>query len=399
MMNDKQQMIHANIHDSKSDISTNSNDRNTLNDDSEALPKYLSMTLDVQTRIEPRNVKKIDRKFPDPRNRHADRLTRDNTVTWVPGDIPLVSNEYRRPRTAFEVINHLNVVRNITKCLKRRSIHVVYNESTASCKTSSYMKFTIRLLRQHNTDTILVDVRKRDGCALTFRDEYQAIHSAAVFGEIIPPEIPRSMPLSFDMECMQDKHIPFEADTIERSLETSIAHLGSKIYDTRMLAIHDLISMTNSSTIETPLKACRLMLEEKYLTIYDYVVSDIMKKVDYADCGNGDSDEYLRSLTLNLLGNILSSIQNNTNFVSIIQKRRYHANIIETLIWYAENAEKCPWNACLAVKCLRLLVPISVEARSSKALDSLYDAEKVGKCSHDLLERETVKALASVISM
>lgn len=290
-------------------------------------------------------------------------------------------------------------MQNITKCLKLRSIHVVYNEATALCKTSSYMKFTIKLLRQHNTNNILVDVRRRDGCALTFRDEYQAIHSAAVFGEIIPPQIPRSMSLSFDMECMQGEHIPLVAGTIERSLETSITHLGSKMYDTRVLALQDLLSITNPLSNETSLISCKLMLEEKYFTIFDYVVSDIMKKVDYNDCGYDDSDEYLRSLTLSLLGNILSSLRNNILFASMIQKKKYNFNISESLIWYTENAENCTWNACLAVKCLRLLWPISPEARPIKVLHCLYNAEKVGKCSHHLLESETGKALAVVMCM
>lgn len=374
----------------------NSNYITTTNvdDDSETQPKHLSLMLERQARIQHRNIKQIDSKLSDPYNQHAYSPMKDNTVTWIPGAIPLVPDEYHRPRTVFEVIDPSNLVQNITKCLKLRSIHVVYDEATATCKTSSYMKFTIRLLRQHNTNTILVDVRRRDGCCIVFRDEYQALYRATVFGDIIPIQIPCSISLSVDMECMQSKHNPLEASAIERSLETSIAHLGSKIYDTRMLTLQDLLSITDPASKETSLIACKLMLEEKYLTIFEYVASDIMTKVDYSDCRYDDSEEHLRSLTLNLLGNILCALQNNILFASMIQKRQCYANITESLIWYTENAEKCPWNACLAVKCLRLLWPISTEARPFRAVQCLYGAETFGKCSHDFLEKETEKALA-----
>jgi len=378
-------------------MSTSSNDKN-ITTNSETLPKFQSVKLQPQARTQPRNTQQIDRKSTllDHHNRDVDPRTGNNPGTWTPGVIPLVSNKYHQSRTVFEVIDPVNsnFVQDIMKCLKLRSIHVVYDEATATCKTSSYMKFTIRLLRQSKaTNTILVNVQRRTGCAIAFRDEYQAIYHAAVFGEITPHQISGSISLPFDMEHMHSEYIPLEAGTVERMLDTSITHLGSKLHDTHVHTLQDLLSITNPSSKETSLMACKLMLEERYFTIFEYVVSDIMKKVDYSDRRYDDSEEHLRSLTLNLLGNILSSLQNNTLFASMIQQKQYYTNITETLIWYAENAVICPWNACLAVKCLRLLWPISAEAELFKAIHCLYHAETVGKCSHNLLEKEAGKAL------
>jgi len=327
-------------------------------------------------------------------SRHT--LKGDNPVTWMTGVIPPASSEYRRSRGVFDItdpgsVNFAQSIKqNIMNCLKVRSIHAVYNGATADCKTSSYMKFTIKLLRHSkNNDTIMVDVRKRIGCAIAFRDEYQAIYHAAVHGEIKSLQIP----LSFTgLEFMQGEYIPLEKGIIERSLETSIIHLNSKMHDTCVLTLQDLLSMTDSSSKETSSAACKLILE-KYPKIIDYVVNDIIKKVDYSECGNDDTDEYLRSLTLSLLGNVLSSIPGNTSTASMIQKKQYYDCITESLVWYAEKASICPWNACLAMKCLRLLWPTSAEVGTIKAVQWVKYVNEVGKCSHNLLEKEAGEAV------
>ena len=128
------------------------------------------------------------------------------------------------------------------------------------------------------------------------------------------------------------------------------------------------------------------MLEERDFTIFEYVVNDNMEKIDYSDRSYDGSEERLRSLTLNLLGNMLSSLQNNTLFVSMIQQKQYYINITETLLWYAENTVICPWNDCLAVKCLRLLWPISAEAELLK-LYIVYIMPKVLANTHTVFSR------------
>jgi len=373
-------------------------------DDSEIIPMLLKASVKYQdpslALALARDIQKIDREIMIP-DEYKDIYTSkgNDPVTWMTAVIPPASSEYRRSRMVFEVTDPgslnfaQNIKQNIMNCLQVRSIHAVYDGATADCKTSSYMKFTIRLLRHSkNTDTIMVDVRKRIGCAIAFRDEYQAIYHAAVHGEIKSCQIPCNASSSFaDMEFMQGEYIPLEKGIIERSLETSIIHLNSKMHDTCVLTLQDLLSMTDSSSKETSSAACKLILE-KYPKIIDYVVSDIIKKVDYSECGDDDTDEYLRSLTLNLLGNVLSSTSSNTSTATII-KEKINDGITESLVWYAEKASICPWNACLAVKCLRLFWPLSAEVVTIKAVQWVKYAEEVGKCSHNLLEKEAGVAL------
>ena len=61
---------------------------------------------------------------------------------------------------------------------KARSIHAVYDGATVKCKTSSYLKFAVRLLLPaQNAEYVMVDVRRVSGCAMAFREEYQALQA------------------------------------------------------------------------------------------------------------------------------------------------------------------------------------------------------------------------------
>jgi len=261
------------------------------------------------------------------------------------------------------------------------------------------MKFTVRLFcKPENADIIIVDVRRRAGCSMAFRDEYQAICRAVSTGEITPYQDPHTNMGSFaDMPCMQGKYIPLDEEMIGRSLATSVTNLSSKFYNTRELTLQDLVSMTDRASKETSPKACKLIVE-KYPQILTYIVKDILKLVEYGDLIDDDSEEYLRSLALNLLGNVLSSDSNNYTFLSLIESHQLTSSIIGAFVWYVSKAFTCPWNACLAAKCLRVLVPISLKNHEyeSNISKTLQDAETIGNASYMFLAEEAKAAIAEI---
>jgi len=258
------------------------------------------------------------------------------------------------------------------------------------------MKFTIRLMRaSKNNEIILLDVRRKTGSSIEFRDEYQAIVRTVFYGEKMPTKIPRNMPSSMkDMKFMQDNFIPLKEGLIECNLNTSIVHLASKMYDARVITLQNLSSMTNPASKETSSKACKLILET-HTQIFEYVLQDIMKQVENSNICGDDSEEYLRSLTLNILANVLSSEQNNRNVVLFIQQNQWTGSVFDSLVWYVTMAKISPWNACLAAKCIRLLIPtFKKDIYQTIATVALKNAEEFGITSYKLLEKETQAALA-----
>jgi len=318
-------------------------------------------------------------------------------TTWDTGIIPIVPSDYRQSRLVIKVSGPrmYNIARNIFMSNKARSVYAVYDKATVKCKTSSYLKFTIRLLYlTTNMDIVLVDVRRVSGCAMAFRDEYQA-----VFQAVLPVESPSrqlhggTMNLFAGFESMDIPDIPVEEDIIERSLEISMVNLKSKMYDTRIITLQDLLLTTGPESKELSSTACKLILG-KYEKILEYVVNDIMKKVEITGFNEDDSEEYQRSLNLNILGNLLSSMNNYDTLDSLMQKSSWTVPLIDCLVWYVSMATNYPWNACLAAKCLRLLAPnVSMQKANVGMNSALENARRYGIASYDLLEKEANAAL------
>jgi len=321
------------------------------------------------------------------------RIPRETPKRWDIDGIPLPSNEYRKARTVFTItgVDEATIAARLFLSMKTRNICAVYKDSTATCKTSSYMKFTVRLLRDpEDDDNTFVDVRRRAGCAMSFRDEHQAIKHAVLYGECPLPVDRRVMTESFaNKDFMEGKYISLGKDVIEQSLQASVKDLESNYYDARELAVQDLNSTTDPASKDTSPKACKLILE-KFPAIFKYIMNDVKKRVDYDNVKDDDSDEYLRSLTLNLLFNIISSDPKNETLISTV----YNDSIIDHLVWYVGEALTCPWNACLAAKCLGKLKDIS--SKDGRVLEALEKAEKVGENIHHLLEQEAEGAISEI---
>jgi len=274
---------------------------------------------------------------------------------------------------------------------KTRSVHAIYDiaKATVKCKTSSYMKFVIRLLKTEKAqDSILVEVRRMSGCALAFRDEYQAIVKSVRCDKVTSENIDSNVMESFaSLELMDMPDIPVEDDIVKSSLDSTIVNLKSEVYDARIISLQDLLLTTGSGSKEIASTACRIILDE-YIEILEYVVTDIMEKIDNKNITDDDSDEFERSLNLNILGNLLSSESNNEAITSLIQTTSWTGKLIDTLVWYVDMHSDYPWNACLAAKCLRLLATTRTENAYNGAYSALESARCYGNDKYDLLEKE-----------
>lgn len=322
-------------------------------------------------------------------------------ATWINGFTPDSAAEFRRSRTSFEVsnTNSKTIAKRIFDSNENRSIYAVYDESIMSCKTASNLIFTVRIVHLFEKEnTLLIDVRRRRGCSLQFRDEFQALFRAATLGEITPIEGHRSMTRLDGLDCTQIHYIPLQDSDIESSLKIASVNIESKMYDACLVSLHDLSLTTDPQSKETSSIACKLILD-KYFNIFDYVVDDIQKHVDYscANRHNCNSEEYMRGLTLGLLGNILMVLPNHSVLTSLVQDVGRLSTVIKSLQWYLRMAEECPSNSSLASKILRLFVEI--DSRLMRDTDTnlaLEDAKSFGKQNYPSLEKEAQAALIAM---
>lgn len=325
----------------------------------------------------------------------------DHRATWTNGFTPNSSPEFRRSRTSFEVsnTNSMTIAKRIFDSNENRLIYAVYDESIMSCKTPSNLIFTVRLVHiLEKENTILIDVRRRRGCPLLFKDEFQALFRAATHGEITPIKDHLSMRMQSGLNCAQIDYIPLQSSDIESSLKIASDNFESRMHDACLISLEDLSLTTDPQSKETSPIACNLILD-KYCNIFNYIVDDIQKHVDYsgADRHNCNSDECMRGLTLGLLGNILMVQPNHSALTSLIQDVGRVSAVIRSLQWYLKMAEECPSNASLASKILRLFVEIdSSLMRDTDTNLALEDAKSFGQHNYPSLEKEAQAALVAM---
>lgn len=307
---------------------------------------------------------------------------------WEIGNEPIEPISHRRSRTAIEVSGRSiqEIADIIFDMNKARSIHASYHMATVKCKTRKHMKFSIKLSKSSkDANVVVVDVRRLAGCALKFRVEYVAIAQAISPNEVIPLKSHGLNPFP-GIISMDSMEAPGD-DIIKDSLEMARSNLKSEVYDARIIAFEDLLLTTGSESEQTSSTACNLIMGE-YNDILVHVVGDIMRKVQTSVDDDDDSEEFQRSLSLNILANLLDSVNDTQTLGSFIEREH-----IETLVWYVDKAREHPWNACLAVKCLRLLAPyVNAQHYSDGVYSALNDARSYGEIRYNLLEEETTHA-------
>jgi len=109
-----------------------------------------------------------------------------NIIYWLPDAVNPCPSDYHGQ---IAIADHLTTVScRISDCNRIRLVAAEYNNdnASASCVALRDTHFSILLFRGETQKEIIVVIRKISGCDLIFREEYEALMNAAVFGEIMP---------------------------------------------------------------------------------------------------------------------------------------------------------------------------------------------------------------------
>eukprot|EP00555_Chaetoceros_dichaeta_P009169 CAMPEP_0198259044 /NCGR_PEP_ID=MMETSP1447-20131203/8326_1 /TAXON_ID=420782 /ORGANISM="Chaetoceros dichaeta, Strain CCMP1751" /LENGTH=362 /DNA_ID=CAMNT_0043946325 /DNA_START=297 /DNA_END=1385 /DNA_ORIENTATION=+ len=333
-------------------------------------------------------------------------------TNWIVTHLSILPDNYALSNSSFEVNdqNVYTIASRIFTCNKVRSVHVVYDDDNAicNCNTPLSTKFVIRLFQApEHTGNVLVEIRRKAGCSLDFQQEYRALFQAATYGEAHPREYPfhKKAMCMVDKGHTGEKYIPLPKGIIERSLEMAQNHLRLEHYDAQMLVLKDLALTTDPSSTETASIATKLIFQE-YTGILEFVINVITQKMVVHDDDDDERNENMRSGSLTLLRNLLTvSLQdiggddNNGNGnitlqgVSLINNAFSKETLVQSLLQDVKEARNYPWNACLAAKCLALLVANFVDIKlqvggDRNAFNVLNDARIFGNASYSYLKQE-----------
>lgn len=316
---------------------------------------------------------------------------------WIPQHVNRYPSDYPDQQICLEDL--VTVAFRISECNRIRSIEAEYDTETATAKCIALRNthFRITLFHGETERHIIVKIRRMSGCSLIFHEEYRALMNAAKFGEITTRKVLQYVETPTSDGQYRNDFIPLQDNVLEQILLSMNSHIHSGRYDVRVMALEDMASTTNSEHSlldDTALKASTIIME-KNLGIRESVSSIILEKED-----NAFNDDYVRSLALTILSNVLSTLSKEKTLTPFIQDKWYVSSLIPSLIDEINTAAKHPRNASLAAKCLSALFTNSVEACSQAGKDvlvTLEAAKRIGKSSYANLEKEAQVAIDKIV--
>jgi len=301
-----------------------------------------------------------------------------------------------RPVTIQECAR--NVSARICDSLRLRSIEVKFNETQAICKTNDFLVYSIDLYTGQNESTI-VEVMRHKGCGFAFRREREAVLNAAKGnGGVAPSKLPFIMQIPDDM--LQDYEPPTEEEH-EDTLSRASDMLHSSKREVQLFALENLSSITTADKLNTESAKLmsRLIMQSSY-DIRDIVLAVLNSCVRESD----ETSERILNSCLTIFSNSMSLLSDGKSLEAILLKQEGARQFTESLVRKSiDIVKECKstHNACLALKCLCLLLKNSSSARDvvdDEARMVVVNAESFGKQRHFKLEKEAQSTLAALRS-
>lgn len=287
-----------------------------------------------------------------------------------------------------------SVSARICDSLRLRSIDVEFKESQAICKTNDFLTYSIDLYLGEDDSTI-VEVMRQKGCGFAFRSEREAVLNAAKGnGGLAPSKLPFIMKIPDDM--LQDYQPPTEQEH-EDTLSRAADMIHSTKREVQLFALQNLSSITTADKLNS--ESAKLM--SRLIMTSPYEVHEIVLAV-LNSCirENDETSEQILNSCLTIFSNSMSLLSDGKTLEAILkdQDSKFTEPMVKMSIEVVKDC-KSTHNACLALKCLCLLLKNSSSARGivdDEARRVVMNAEQFGKQRHFKLEQEAKSTLAAL---
>jgi hypothetical protein len=275
--------------------------------------------------------------------------------------------------------------------LYHRSVQAEFKDSQAICTTSSFVIYSIDLYAGPNGSTIL-EIIRRSGCGYAYRKEREAVLNAARgYGGDVPTKLLSVMKIPPDLLA---KYEPPTQEEHEDTLNRACDQLHSDQRDVQLFTLQNLSSMTAPEVVNTgSAQLLGKLLMENCSGILDLIVALLNSFVQEDISSSGK----ILNSCLTILSNSMTSLSEGKMLETTLKQKcqGFTDKIIPALVIIVKDC-KCLHNACLALKCLGLLLKNSSEAcsRMSEEIRSIVtDAQLCGQQRHKKLKEEAESTL------
>lgn len=288
------------------------------------------------------------------------------------------------------------ITERISNFMKSRSIKCSYDDQLGrvECSTDYLLHFVLQLWKKNNS-TIVVEIQRRQGCAIAMQGLRQELAQIILHGEDTSKT--KSAPSS--RVCSFLQQLPIELpekspDCLEQCLEVCESLLRSDLLCQNRLGLESLCFMTDPSKVvpHDAQETSRRILQASSLQSY------LAKFVDPdADAMNYDEHMFgaMHLLTLKLVSHSLATVaQEQHDSFSIDSSSSFWKTLVAVSCRNIQLAKERPLEASLSIRSLRLLHAIEPSALSSlqqqrNLSESLQSAHEYGRQHHQSLQKET----------
>lgn len=309
-------------------------------------------------------------------------LVRKTTVAWLFQNAPSLPI-FPLDRHAIEVLLHPQIVAvRISESLRERSVVAVYEDASALCTTSTFLKYAIYLYAGPGESTT-VEVLRHRGCGFSFRIEREAILNAAQgLGSVAPSSLPYQMKIP---EGMLSSYKAPERIEQENMISRAVDRLHSdKNIDDKLFILQNLSSTTSYDKVnrDAAYQMCEVILQNTS-GILDMIVSILIACKEMSD---DDISYQILNACLTIIANSMSALSEmNKPIKDVLTKTVADCKGLLNCLVTIVHECSCPHNTTLALTCFRLILENSTVANdivNKKICDSVRDAKAIGEKTH-----------------
>ena len=275
----------------------------------------------------------------------------------------------------------------IVECLRLRSVQAQFDadRAEAECKTIGSLRYNIYLYAGAD-DSTHVEVMMMGGCKFSFKKERQLIMNAAKgLGAVdAAPSAPKRLKIPSNLKSL---YVPPSVNDLESTLQRASDQIHSNQCDTVLFALQNLAFKTNGEKahFDTAQKLSKLLMQNRS-EIRDLIVSVY---VALSSEMKDETSEQICDACLCILENGIISLSKNDGFLD----RECKCLVEEMIPSLVQNlkSSKCHRHACLALRCLSLLVDnssLACEAVDKTNIGSVIEhIVELGRREHLMLEK------------
>lgn len=378
--------------------SNNDDVREYSSSTAEAMPVFRSAkTIDQPTCLPPNfrsdpSVKTQDQSYDGLTSSNIEAQSKNAPFHWITEGAPIPF--YQLERAITIAYTPQIVATRLQMSFRDRSVVAEYNNSTALCTTSEFLKYNIHLYVTANGETKM-EVMRHSGCGFKFRTEREAVINAANgLGSVVASSLP------FMMNIPESFLKNYKAPTV-RELEDMLCRATDRVHsnqqDEQLFIFQNLASLTapNKVNRESTLQMSKLILKNTMN------ISSII--VEFIKSCTKDTDENNKILNacLTIFSNTMLIVSEEEKLGDVFKQ---NDSLVETLVPELVGiVEKCTCLhiASIALKCLCLLLNNSPNARDVVTPDTrefVINAQSIGQRRHYRLQEEAKLTLAALPS-